>query len=65
MLVCAWGYEEQAQADGGWPAGYMSVAREFYLLDSIDTGETAPAKRNDVYQTLMSPSADEQGGYAE
>lgn len=70
MLVCAWGYEEEAQAAGGWPDGYMSVAREhLYLLDGIDTGDTAPAKRSDVammaYQTLMSPSADEQGGYEE
>ena len=28
MLVCAWGHEIEAQAEGGWPDGYMRIATQ-------------------------------------
>lgn len=34
MLVCAWGYEEAAKANGGWPNGYLTTADTY----GISTG---------------------------
>lgn len=35
MLVCALGYEVKAQAQGGYPGGYLAVAGQIGLLDGI------------------------------
>lgn len=44
MLICAVGFEDEAVDAGGWPDGYMSVARDFGYLDGIaETGnQTMP-----------------------
>ena len=69
MLVCAWGYEDAAIAAGGWPSGYMSVARDIGILTGVTEAGAAPAKRSVVammaYQTLMNPTAYEEGGCTE
>lgn len=69
MLVCAWGYEEQAVEAGGWPSGYLSVAEGLGILDGVSSASNEPANRAEiammVYWTLLSPTADEQGGYGE
>lgn len=44
MLVCAWGFHEEAEAVGGWPNGYMSIAEDLNMLVgvSFQQKETAP-----------------------
>lgn len=37
MLVCAWGYEGEALAKGGWPKGYVAVAAEIGIIDDTNT----------------------------
>lgn len=58
-LVCAWGYESAAQAAGGWPAGYVSVARELGMLEGISGSSSAAASRSTVsiiiYQAMSAP----------
>lgn len=34
MLVCAWGYEEEAKEAGGWPRGYIEIATDMGIIDS-------------------------------
>lgn len=67
MLVCAWGYADEAIEAGGWPNGYISVANEQRILDSVKSETSEPAKRWEVatmaYKMLMNPFAYEQGGY--
>ena len=45
MLVCAWGYGEQAAAAGGWPDGYLDVAQQLKLLDGVDTPPSSRTSR--------------------
>lgn len=48
MLVCAWGYEESAIEQGGWPDGYMQVAEDLGIVDFAIAVEDIPAPRRDV-----------------
>lgn len=50
MLVCAWGYEDSAQAKGGWPNGYAAVAEELGVVSSSSSVSSAPATRATVAQ---------------
>lgn len=45
MLVCAWGYEEDAQQEGGWPTGYWKTAQSLGLLQGVALGQEEPAAR--------------------
>ena len=49
MLVCAWGYEDEAKSAGGWPDGYIEIAKNNNFLDglAIEDGKNA-ASRSDV-----------------
>lgn len=35
ILVAAWGYGDEAEKSGGYPNGYMEVARQFGITDSV------------------------------
>lgn len=48
MLVCAWGYGEPAAAAGGWPDGYLAIARQLELLDGVTTPSSAYTSRADI-----------------
>ncbi len=69
MLVCAWGYGDNAVEAGGWPDGYVSIAEDLGILNGVKSGTSESAKRWEVammaYQTLMNPFEYEQGGYAD
>lgn len=43
MLVCAWGHEEWAQSQGGYPAGYLYVAEMMGLSADI-SGFNGPSE---------------------
>lgn len=48
MLICAWGYEEEAQAKGGWPQGYWSTADTLGILGGVSAISTSAATRSMV-----------------
>lgn len=48
MLVCAWGYEEEAQAKGGWPNGYLQVANERGYTEGIRQNDNDEIARSTV-----------------
>ncbi len=58
ILVCALGYEELAKASGGYPTGYVEVAKELEIIntafdgaDYISRGDAADV----IYKTLFVP----------
>lgn len=54
MMVCALGYGENALNKGGWPDGYISMAGELKLKDSISgTANTDPAPRGAIAQLMF------------
>lgn len=52
ILVCATGYEIQAQRNGGWPNGYIVVAENLGITDGIRFIQTANAPRSAVAQLI-------------
>ncbi len=46
MVVCALGYDVQAQASGGYPAGYLTKAAQLGILKGVST--ESPMKRGDM-----------------
>jgi len=52
MVMRALGYEEAANARGGYPYGYLIVANENGLLDSVRGTQGAPAPRGLVAQLV-------------
>ncbi len=67
MLVCAWGYGDDAVAAGDWPDGYISVARELGIMEHIPAGsETQAASRASVarmtFAMIDTPTWDETLG---
>ena len=67
MIVVALGYEPMAAERGGFPAGYMAVARSKGLLDDVDVNnQEAPATRGIVAQIVynaLDVDLMEQTGY--
>lgn len=53
IMVRALGYEPQAQANGGYPTGYMVVASSNQLLKGINAASDEPATRGDVAQLIF------------
>lgn len=49
ILINAWGYADMAKYSGGWPEGYLAVAREYGLIGSNVNGD-APCPRGAVAQ---------------
>ncbi|MDR1060791.1 MAG: chitobiase/beta-hexosaminidase C-terminal domain-containing protein [Clostridiales bacterium] len=58
MLVAGAGYGKEAIEAGGWPDGYISVARDRGILEGLDFGKGAVIKRGDVarltYEIIVS-----------
>jgi len=77
MFVCALGYEVHAEAQGGYPSGYMSKAAQLGMLKGVTVaGADTPITRSDMaiimYNMLdidllveTSYGAGASGGYAE
>lgn len=45
MLIGAWGYGDEAEKNGGYPNGYMKVAKEHGVLDTIEFNYKNASKR--------------------
>jgi len=62
MLVAAWGYTEQAEALGGYPNGYMAIARRYGVTDAVMFNYGIASKRwvacAFVYGALSMPVAE-------
>lgn len=53
MLVTTLGYEPLATAKGGWPAGYLEVAKDYGVTKEINVADTeSPATRATVAQLV-------------
>ncbi len=52
MIVCALGYNHLAIEKGGWPNGYMAVARELGLTKKCEMTQSAPASREIIAQLV-------------
>lgn len=52
MLVCACGYEDEAQRNGGWPNGYIAVAEDLGITYGLSFRQTADAPRYMVAQLI-------------
>ena len=72
MLVCALGYDYFGKAQGGYPAGYLSVASQEGITDGIAISGNDPVKRGVIAQMVFNAldvdvmiqnsfSADEEG----
>lgn len=48
MLVCAWGWGELAQEQGGYPNGYLQIAEEFNITTGISQRPKEVASRSVV-----------------
>ena len=53
IIVRALGYEPKAEALGGYPGGYVTVASSLQLLKGITGAIGAPAKRGEVAQLVF------------
>lgn len=57
MLVCAYGWQGIAEEQGGWPSGYVSVAREYGYTQNTSQNVGENATRSTVatyiYNTLF------------
>lgn len=68
MLVCAWGFRENAELSGGWPSGYIAVAKNVGIIgdNSLISNSAAPIPRWIVaqlsYNTAILPT-NYEGGY--
>ena len=45
MLIGEWGYSDEAEKNGGYPNGYMKVAKEHGVLDTIKFNYKNASKR--------------------
>ena len=52
ILVCAIGYEPAAQQNGGWPAGYVSVASRLGISKGISQSDAEGISRFDAVKML-------------
>ena len=50
MLVCAWGYENDANSRGGYPSGYIAFAGNYGITAGISTNSGENCPRKDVAQ---------------
>lgn len=48
MLVCVWGYDNDANAKGGWPTGFAEVARSKGYFNGISDEQNKSADRSMV-----------------
>lgn len=63
MLICALGYDVQAEQQGGYPSGYYAKAAQLGLLDGVTTEMNANATRGIMamvlYNTIDVPLFDQ------
>ena len=52
MIVCALGYEHHALNQGGWPNGYIAVARDLGVTKRAEAAQTEPAARGVIAQLI-------------
>lgn len=52
MIVCALGYEAPAIEAGGWPNGYMQIARSKGITQKAEMTQTDPAPRGVIAQLV-------------
>jgi len=52
MIVCTLGYEGSAIEQGGWPNGYIAVARGFGILNNAEAPQALPASREIIAQLV-------------
>ncbi len=52
MIVCALGYDASAIEQGGWPNGYIAVARGFGILNNAEAPQALPATREIIAQLV-------------
>lgn len=52
MAVCALGYRVKSELSGGYPLGYMRVARDIYLTDGIGGMTECAITSNEAYVLL-------------
>lgn len=52
MILSAMGYGILAEANGGWPAGYVSTAAKYGILDGITEKTDSPATRATIAKLL-------------
>lgn len=52
MILSAMGYGILAESNGGWPAGYVSTAAKYGILDGITEKTDSPATRATVAKLL-------------
>lgn len=52
MIVCTLGYEASAIEQGGWPLGYLTVARSFGILNNAESAYSEPASREVIAQLV-------------
>ena len=50
MLVCAWGYGSAATGEGGWPSGYLYIAKSIGITESNVVNTAGPIARSIVAQ---------------
>lgn len=48
IIVCSLGYDEEAQKNGGYPVGYMTVAENLGIFDNISIESSSPATRGKI-----------------
>ncbi|MDR2712906.1 MAG: S-layer homology domain-containing protein [Clostridiales bacterium] len=63
MLVAAWGYSEEAEKLGGYPNGYMEIAKRFEMIDAVLFNYGIASKRwvacSFTYGALAMPAAED------
>ena len=52
MLICAWGYDADAERLGGWATGYAKVAEELGIIESANSISSAEASRSLVAEWI-------------
>ena len=52
MLVCALGYEPMAASKGGYPTGYIAVASQIGLLDSVSGATQGTGAARNIVATM-------------
>ena len=52
MIVCTLGYDATAIEQGGWPNGYIMVARGFGILNNAEAPQDQPASREIIAQLV-------------
>lgn len=48
VLLSAWGYDDEAAESGGWPDGYLNVAKQLDVTKGINMEGSAPCTRATV-----------------